>query len=261
MLHVSCKTVLISDKFKSEVFYMKIIFIRHGDPDYIKDSLTEKGWREAKLLAQRVCKWDFVTDFYCSPLGRAKDTASFSLEALGRKAQIMDWMQEFWHPIASPVDGHEQVCWDFMPDYWTADDRFMDKDHWLDTPIMQSNPEIASCCNEVYHGLDSILAKYGYQRRGHYYVCDENTDRDATIVLFCHLGVTLLMISHLLNISPVQLWQGFFLAPTSVTILGSEERQSGIVQFRAQTVGDTTHLHDGKEPISQAGYFTDPFPL
>ena len=32
---------------------MKLIFIRHGEPDYEADSLTEKGWREAELLAKR----------------------------------------------------------------------------------------------------------------------------------------------------------------------------------------------------------------
>lgn len=26
---------------------MRIVFVRHGEPDYSKDSLTEKGWREA----------------------------------------------------------------------------------------------------------------------------------------------------------------------------------------------------------------------
>lgn len=240
---------------------MKLIFIRHGDPDYIKDSLTEKGWREAELLSERVKKWDFVTDFYCSPLGRAKDTASFSLDKLNRKAEVLDWMKEFWYPVSSPFDGHEQVCWDFMPDYWTADERFMDKEQWLETPIMQSNPEIKPACKRVYDGLDSLLARYGYHRKNRYYVCGENASKDASIVIFCHLGVTLLMMSHLLNISPVQLWQGFFLAPTSVTVVAGEERQPGIVQFRAQMVGDTTHLHDGKEPISQAGYFTDLFQL
>lgn len=51
---------------------MRIIFIRHGDPDYVNDSLTEKGIREAELLAKRVAKWDNITQFYCSPLGRAK---------------------------------------------------------------------------------------------------------------------------------------------------------------------------------------------
>ena len=28
---------------------MKIIFIRHAEPDYSIDSLTEKGWREAEI--------------------------------------------------------------------------------------------------------------------------------------------------------------------------------------------------------------------
>lgn len=48
---------------------MRIIFIRHGDPDYVNDSLTEKGVREAELLAKRVAKWENITQFYCSPLG------------------------------------------------------------------------------------------------------------------------------------------------------------------------------------------------
>ena len=35
---------------------MKILLIRHGDPDYTIDSLTEKGWREARLLSNRLEK-------------------------------------------------------------------------------------------------------------------------------------------------------------------------------------------------------------
>ena len=45
---------------------MRIIFVRHAEPDYANDTLTEKGWREAALLAERVSGWD-VTDFYVSP--------------------------------------------------------------------------------------------------------------------------------------------------------------------------------------------------
>ena len=36
---------------------MRILFIRHGDPDYLNDTLTEKGCREADLF----CKWENVT--------------------------------------------------------------------------------------------------------------------------------------------------------------------------------------------------------
>ena len=34
---------------------MRILIIRHGDPDYEHDSLTEKGLREANLLKKRLC--------------------------------------------------------------------------------------------------------------------------------------------------------------------------------------------------------------
>ena len=54
---------------------MKLLFIRHGDPDYTIDSLTEKGWKEAEFLSEKIAALD-VRDFYVSPLGRAKDTAS-----------------------------------------------------------------------------------------------------------------------------------------------------------------------------------------
>ena len=54
---------------------MKLLIVRHGDPDYTIDSLTEKGWREAEFLSERLTKLE-IRDFYVSPLGRAKDTAS-----------------------------------------------------------------------------------------------------------------------------------------------------------------------------------------
>ena len=67
---------------------MRLIFIRHAEPDYEHDSLTEKGWREAKLLARRTKDWQ-VDEFYVSPLGRARDTASFTLR--GTERQRRSW--------------------------------------------------------------------------------------------------------------------------------------------------------------------------
>ena len=72
---------------------MKLVFIRHGDPDYVNDTLTERGRREARALAERVKTWD-VDKFFCSPLGRARDTADVSLKAIGRDATVYDWLRE-----------------------------------------------------------------------------------------------------------------------------------------------------------------------
>ena len=58
---------------------MKLLIVRHGDPDYSIDSLTERGWVEAEYLSERLSKLN-VAAFYVSPLGRAKDTASLTLK-------------------------------------------------------------------------------------------------------------------------------------------------------------------------------------
>ena len=42
---------------------MRILFIRHGDPDYARDSLTEKGRREARLLADRAERYPVPSAF------------------------------------------------------------------------------------------------------------------------------------------------------------------------------------------------------
>lgn len=91
---------------------MQLLIIRHGDPDYSIDSLTEKGWREAEILANRLSKLD-VKEFYVSPLGRAKDTASLTLKKMGREAIELPWMQEFFRAdIARPDGEGRTIAWD-----------------------------------------------------------------------------------------------------------------------------------------------------
>ncbi|MBD5525093.1 MAG: histidine phosphatase family protein [Lachnospiraceae bacterium] len=264
---------------------MRIIFIRHGDPDYVNDALTPKGIREAKLLSDRLVKWPTKQmDFYCSPLGRAKQTASYTLERIGRTAEIYDWMKEFYYRVDDPTTDRIGVPWDFMPEYWTEIPEMYDKDAWKKTDIYSSNPELVPAYQQTCDELDRLIEKYGYKRHHNYYIntnttvaaddisvaktemqtdieagTQSTTGRNDTIVIFCHLGITCVMMSHLLGISPALLCHAFYLAPTSVTILATEERQNNIAAFRAQVIGDTNHLLQGGEPISAAGYFTDVF--
>lgn len=232
---------------------MKLIFIRHGDPDYEHDSLTPKGWREAKLLADRLTKLN-VRDFYCSPLGRARDTASVTLKRLHREATILDWLQEFPAQILDPESGERRIVWDLMPSYWTSHSDLYDKDQWYRNPLMQTG-NTEEIYQGVCEGIDGVLAQYGYQRDGMFYRTEGgNTD---TIVFFCHLGAKLAILSHLLGISAPVLWQGFFVAPTSVTVLVTEERRKGEAYFRCKALGDTSHLYFGGEPVSNSGLFEE----
>jgi len=230
---------------------MKLVIIRHGEPDYSIDSLTEKGWREADFLSERISKLP-VSAIYCSPLGRAKDTAKATLQKLGTEAEILPWLREFDAPINDANNEKKMVPWDFMPGYWTKQEEFYGRDQWFDNDLMKTGPVKAEY-EKVAAGLDELLLKYGYQREGRLYRAIPGSDD--TIVLFCHLGITCVILSHLLGISAQLMWHGFFIAPTSVTIIETEERMNNEAFFRCREVGDTAHLYVKGEPVSNAGFF------
>ena len=231
---------------------MRLIFIRHGDPDYVKDSLTEKGWREAEILAERVAGWD-IKQIYCSPLGRAKDTCSLSLKTTGKEAITCDWLQEFYYKIWDEEVKEWTIAWDFYPRDFNHRDDFHDKDRWAKTEIMMTG-DLAKHAEEVYRGFDGLLEKHGYRRndRGYYEVLEHNDDN---LVFFCHFGITALLVGHMIGIAAPSIWQGMFMAPTSITVLDSEERIPGEASFRVQVFGDARHLIEAGEPVSASGYF------
>lgn len=235
---------------------MKILIIRHGDPDYSIDSLTEKGWREADLLAERIAPLP-IKNYYVSPLGRAQDTAAATLKKAGRSAETLPWLREFNVPITDPATGQERgIPWDMVPAEWTAVPEYYDRDKWHKTPIMQSG-NMSEMLAEVWDGLDGIIEKHGYRREGNLYrAVQPNED---TIAFFCHFGVQCVMLGHLLGISPMILWHGFMAAPTSVTTLCTEERREGIAYFRASALGDISHLYIKNEEPAFAGRFCETF--
>ncbi len=234
---------------------MKILIIRHGDPDYSVDSLTPKGRREAECLAERLCRTK-IDKFYVSPLGRAQDTAEYTLKKMNASAEVMPWLREFNAPVVDEETGEQRIPWDFIPAYWTAVEGFYGKDSWHKVPIMDK-ADVISEAKRVYEGIDSILNEFGYIRKGNYYRAVKPC-RD-TIALFCHFGVECVMLGHLLGISPVVLWHGFCAAPSSVTVLTSEERREGIAYFRMNTFGDTGHLYAMSEEPAFAARFCETF--
>ena len=231
---------------------MRILIIRHGDPDYSIDSLTPTGWKEAELLAERISKLG-VKDFYVSPLGRAKDTASLTLKKMNRTATECPWLREFAPQIHRPdVSDTTKNAWDWLPQDWTKEEEFFRRDKWMHQKAMEEG-KVGEEYEWVCAGLDSVLAEHGYVRDGENYRV-ERPNRD-TIVFFCHFGVECVMLSHLMNVSPMILWHHMCAAPTSVTTIYTEERRKGIASFRISSFGDTSHLYvAGKEPSFSARF-------
>lgn len=234
---------------------MKLIIIRHGDPDYTIDSLTEKGHREAALLAERL-KDVPIRKAYVSPLGRAQATAEYTLKAKNMTAETLPWLREFHAPVKDEETGEERIPWDMLPCRWTSNEQYYGRDSWYKVKKMAEGNVIEEA-GRVYAGIDGILAAHGYERNGNMYRA-VRPNRD-TVALFCHFGVECVILGHLLGISPVVLWHGFCAAPTSVTVLTSEERRQGEAYFRMNCFGDTGHLYAKGEPPAFAARFCETF--
>ena len=231
---------------------MKLLFLRHGDPDYAIDSLTPTGRIEAELLAERIAPMP-IAAYFVSPLGRAKATAKPTLEAANRTATECDWLREFEPHIVRPdTNGQKRVAWDWLPQDWLSDPRFLSPTDWRDNPFF-SESGVGASYDAVTSAFDRLLSDYGYAREGLWYrVMRPNAD---TLAFFCHFGVSCVLLSHLMNVSPMVLWHGLAMAPTSVTTVVSEERRSGIASFRATAIGDVTHLlSHGREPSFSARF-------
>ncbi len=230
---------------------MRLLIVRHGDPDYSIDSLTETGWKEAELLSDRLSKLD-VAAFYCSPLGRARDTAKATLKKMKREAEICPWLREFSPHVTKPCGMNGTVCWDWRPEEWTTEPRYTHKDLWHQTePMIQAGVEQEY--KWVTEEFDRLLARHGYVREGSCYRV-ERANKD-TVVLFCHFGVECVLLGHLLQVSPMLLWHGLCAAPTSVTSVYTEERRKGTAYFRAGTFADVSHLYAaGQEPSFAARF-------
>lgn len=230
---------------------MRLIIVRHAEPDYENDTLTEKGWREAKLLADRLAKID-VKAFYCSPLGRAVDTASLTLKKAGRQATELPWLTEFRGKVKKM--SKTTHCWDRLPSEWTPNDEYYLNSTWCDTKLMQSS-NAKEEYDYVAKGIDDLLSSHGYVRDGRIYkAVRPNHD---TIVLFCHYGVECVILSRIFSCSPMVLWHNFVALPSSVTVLNTEEREEGTAIFRCQCFGDTGHLYSGGEKPSFAARFCE----
>ncbi len=233
---------------------MRILIIRHGDPDYSIDSLTEKGWREAELLSQRTAK-ENISHIYCSPLGRAVDTLKATTEKTGKCGEVLGWLREFDPKITDERTGEQRsVVWDMLPEDWCGVEEYYDRNKWYTVPVM-TDGNVKAAADEVWSGLDEVLKKHGYVREGDYYRVERESEQ--TIAFFCHFGVECVMLAHLLNVSPMVLWHGFIAAPTSVTTISTEERVQGKAYFRVSSFGDISHLYANNEEPAFAGRFCE----
>ncbi|MBE6115319.1 MAG: histidine phosphatase family protein [Erysipelotrichaceae bacterium] len=233
--------------------HMRLIFIRHAEPDYGNDCLTERGIKEAECL-NRFLKNIDLGEVYSSPLGRAFQTAQIATEGRNADIKLLGWLEEIGKIVRRQEDPELKISyskadegpdgnyipWDVKPFHLTKHPEYFDPYNWRTSPAacFSNLPELY---DERTKRLDDLLAEKGYIREGLYYKTEQGCHD--TLTFFTHLGVSNLLISHLINTSPFTVWHGFSIPTSSVTIIHTEEREKGNVLFRIRQMGDISHLN------------------
>lgn len=232
---------------------MKLQFIRHADPIYETDSLTESGVREAEALRDYLKNKD-LGYIYVSPLNRTKKTAEIALGSL-ENTTVCSWLREFkpdldlnksaelqkaYHPVSNEDGSYPlRETWDMLPAYYHQHPVIQNSEHWKESMLSEYSNHVEQY-DWVIREFDELLAKHGYQREGRYYKAI-NANHDS-LTFFCHFGVTSVLLSHLMNLSPYALLQNICIPPTGISVSVTEEREKGIAIFRTIQIGSTPHL-------------------
>jgi len=227
---------------------MKLLIIRHGDPDYSCDNLTSQGKDEARALAQYLKGYE-IARIYSSPLGRAQETAQVSGKECGLPITIEQWSAE----LTLSISRLNLSAWNVHA-YLLGENR-------IDTNCLrqQMNEEEFSDLHlelkRIQSESDLFFEKHGFQRNGgDYKIIKPNQE---CIAFFCHGGFGLTWLSQLLCIPVAAMWSGFFLATSSITEILFDERTSGIATPRCICLGSLPHLAMEGIPVGRSGLISN----
>ena len=210
---------------------MLLYYVRHGDPIYNPDSLTELGHDQAEALAKRLSILGF-DKIYASSSNRARQTAEPTCRALGMEAEILDWCNEgyAWRDLRVTNECGNK-CWAFQnhktklflssPEIRALGDKWYDHQFFEKTAFKSG---IARIMNETDKFMESL--GFIHDRENHCYtVANPQYER---VALFAHQGFGLAFLSALCDIPYPEFCTRFDIGHTGVTVIriaGSEGEQ------------------------------------
>ena len=221
---------------------MRLLFIRHGEPDYVNDCLTENGKQQAKSTSERL-KREPITGIFSSPMGRAKETASYTAKSLHLPVKTLEFMHEIdWGGISGELEfeGHP---WTLAYKLLAENPEYVGSDKWDQHHFFKDN-KCLECYRYVAEEFDDFLLEFGLKRHNGLYRCE--TMCDDTIALFAHGGSGAIMFSHVLNLPFPFVLTSMPYGVCSVSGIAFSAEADGMVIPRLEFFNDMAHVENVK---------------
>ncbi len=228
---------------------MRILFVRHGNPNYELDCLTELGHKQAEACAERLCK-EGIEKIFSSTCGRALETAAHTAEKYGLDVEGCDFIREInWSSKSGDPIPENGNPWFYAEEYIREGRCLVDPNWEHDALFSLSNTP--DSFHKVGKGLDEWLAGLGFEREGLYYrVTKPQYD---TVAMFCHAGAFSVAISHLFNLPEPFAIKCIPFAQTGVVEVELAGKEGDIVAPRFGGLSSVAHLRDSGVEIIGLG--------
>ena len=223
---------------------MFMYIIRHGEPDYTTDTLTELGVKQAELLSERFASVKFDRIF-SSPLGREKQTAMPTCIKQKKDFEVLPWLSEnlAYDAMATNIEG--KTDWGFAVQNT--------KIRTFDDARKHATSQSQAFCDSFASSFDGLLSELGYEKcdKG-YQITANKYDR---IAFFCHDGISRVLLSYALSIPFHVFCASFSIPHTGVTVLDFATTKDKLTAPRCLTLSDLSHLHSAKLKNAYNGAF------
>lgn len=225
---------------------MLLYIVRHGDPIYDPDSLTERGKLQAAALGKRLARYG-VDHIYSSPLIRAQQTAKPTCILTGKELEILDWTSEgvawqyFTMEKANGKHGWCFHCKDGPVQLRSKEVEALGK-QWYEASFFQNNHIRAE---EGYRYIreksDAFLAEHGYIHEENCYRVQSQSDE--RLAVFCHQGFGLSWLGVLLDIPLPVAWTAFDISHSDLTVIEFSGQTGDYCIPKMLTLSNDSHLY------------------
>ena len=224
---------------------MILYYIRHGDPIYEPDSLTELGKRQAEAIAKRISLHG-VDRIFASTSNRAILTAKPTSEILKKDITLLDFCNEShaWDEL-SLTDENGRRDWIFSHNltkklFVSPEIRRMG-DSWYEHPFFKEY-NFKKGIDRINTETDKFLKSLGYEHDRENKIYKPIAHNNETIALFAHQGFGLAFLSSLLDIPYPEFTVHFDMTHTGMTVIEFNKTDDVVIP-KILTYSNDSHIY------------------
>ena len=223
---------------------MILYYVRHGDPIYDPDSLTELGHKQAAALAKRFSLYG-LDEIYSSPSNRARLTAQPTCEILGLEMKICDWADEGLAGVDTGMKNKDGgFVWSFADSEMA--EKFNDPSvralgmEWYKHEYFQGFP-FERGMKRIQTAVDEWLLALGYQHDREKCCYKKVGKSPERVALFAHHGASMMILSSILDVPYPMFSTRCSIGHTGVTVIGFGD--DGVIYPQVFQHSNDSHLY------------------